>query len=1051
MLPTKRFCRGVNSIKHRRRTFQKVFVCAAFVLLAVTARASSIDVPLSGFADIDFAQSPYKHINNGGIATQELLPYNVDAITGATVTVEGPAVVASIPLSMREIENRNDGLFRGVYTDANGARVYEGLDLYYLLNGMTQGDSGILLTDSAHKAVLKDCNRVIIAEIPLGEIAAAHQRGRPYLLAYGVGMIDGTLAAPFVFDAANPNEHSEGYIAELDNADGCLRFVYDAGDGEAHSFTNVAYVYICEETEPGAKHTGGAEEAYASSRYTDYILTFRGEALGAEMNFTVEQLENLVRYDTEGEVIEGGIGYSDLYSLANNAYWYVNEYEGLDLYKLLLYLGMDDAETMGLAASRLTLASFIADDGVPSQESFSVDALSYPDAFGFYNKNAVDAGDGSYAPTNADLVRTGYPVLLAYGVNNYPYTITKSDAGYLSGLSNSGGPMRVVFGKTQYNHANGSHQVQYVRDVIVGKDVLYNTHRYTDVPAHRALADNTLAITVNGEDGGMILERTMTVGDIEDILYGEGVSGSTIKAARVKDHFQRKTDGGYDSEMYEGIHLSYFLLEVLGLPGTNGTATFTSASGETVTVNLGALLRTGYNTELLRDKLSPVIAFARNGSPMVADESAPGYVDAIPLRPTLATEPAQYAVQNSGGPLAVLIPSASPEQCDAVSIENLTAIVIDLVPDAYAHLRPPYVGYAEGTVRLYGDGLEREAVFTAREIESRQTKAKTLSYGMLDLNGQPMERRFRGVPVYDLLVETGIKSNAGDVMIYTSGGEQYQYPLSTLKKKNYANTVSPEKEPLMAIVSYGTGASGGDAMDGLPLVPAVSSAGYDAAYGNDGGPLALVLPGDTAEASAVIKNVVAIQVTANEIDSWGHRMSDIYNEFLDFEFTLSIKNDDSEWSRTFTVGQLEAMEDLIVRDTYTVLDIGECEGIDIWKWIKRFAGNVPGIDDPVSITVYATDGYKNDLLSVFYKEGFELGIADEDGNRKPLIIAYAVNGLPIVDAESHEGYTGIAGNANGPLRVIAETNQGASVKFASKLVVTVPGSGALDGYIEGKQ
>jgi len=198
----------------------------------------------------------------------------------------------------------------------------------------------------------------------------------------------------------------------------------------------------------------------------------------------------------------------------------------------------------------------------------------------------------------------------------------------------------------------------------------------------------------------------------------------------------------------------------------------------------------------------------------------------------------------------------------------------------------------------------------------------------------------------------------------------------------------------------------------------------------------------------IIEYIVAIEVTANEIDSWGHAMSDIYSEFLDFAFTLTVRNDDSEWSHVFTVGELEEMTDLVVRERYSVLDIGECEGLDIWKFIKRFAGEVPGIDDPIAITVYAVDGYKNDLLSVFYKEGFELGVADGDGNCKPLIIAYAVNWLPLVDSESHEGYTGLASNGTGPLRVIAETNQGASVKYVIKLVVTVSGSGALDGYFD---
>ena len=99
---------------------------------------------------------------------------------------------------------------------------------------------------------------------------------------------------------------------------------------------------------------------------------------GHEINLTVEQLEDLVQYDNKGNVIEGGMAYRDSYSLANNAYWYVNEYEGLDLYKLLLYLGMEDAETMGRAKSRTTLISFVAADGKVSSETFSAEALSYP-------------------------------------------------------------------------------------------------------------------------------------------------------------------------------------------------------------------------------------------------------------------------------------------------------------------------------------------------------------------------------------------------------------------------------------------------------------------------------------------------------------------------------------------------------------------------------------------------------------------------------------------------------------------------------------------------
>ncbi|MCL2752186.1 MAG: hypothetical protein FWE62_05465, partial [Firmicutes bacterium] len=152
----------MNNIKFGLSNRKAAFF-AAVILLAAAAAAFVLSreaaVPLPDFSDIDFTQSPYKHITNGGIKTSEKLPYNVDAISGATVTVEGPAVTSSIPLSMREIENRNDGLFRGIYADSGGARIYEGLDLYYLLTGMTKGDNGIILIGNAYKALVKNSNR----------------------------------------------------------------------------------------------------------------------------------------------------------------------------------------------------------------------------------------------------------------------------------------------------------------------------------------------------------------------------------------------------------------------------------------------------------------------------------------------------------------------------------------------------------------------------------------------------------------------------------------------------------------------------------------------------------------------------------------------------------------------------------------------------------------------------------------------------------------------------------------------------------------------------
>ena len=139
---------------------------------------------------------------------------------------------------------------------------------------------------------------------------------------------------------------------------------------------------------------------------------------------------------------------------------------------------------------------------------------------------------------------------------------------------------------------------------------------------------------------------------------------------------------------------------------------------------------------------------------------------------------------------------------------------------------------------------------------------------------------------------------------------------------------------------------------------------------------------------------------------------------------------------------------LIVREDYSVLEIGTCEGVDLWKFANLIVGDQVDISSPVSVTVYADDGYKNDLLSAVYMDGLENGVLDANGDRKPVIICYALNGVPCVNSEEHEGYTGLAGNMGGPLRIVVENVQGASVKYFNKLVITVPGEGEINVNVD---
>ncbi|MCQ2488765.1 MAG: hypothetical protein MJ143_05800, partial [Clostridia bacterium] len=175
---------------------KKILAIVIIALLGMfVLTACAYDAQL--FTGVDFANSPFKHITNGGKGGDD--PYNISAITGATLTIEGPGMKSSVPLSTKELENQNDGLARGVYKDKNGRFAYEGIDVYYLLNKMADGDNGIVMTDTAYKVVFKNSNRETIAELTLKDIEKAHKDGQPVLITYGMGSEDGkTTVAPYV-------------------------------------------------------------------------------------------------------------------------------------------------------------------------------------------------------------------------------------------------------------------------------------------------------------------------------------------------------------------------------------------------------------------------------------------------------------------------------------------------------------------------------------------------------------------------------------------------------------------------------------------------------------------------------------------------------------------------------------------------------------------------------------------------------------------------------------------------------------------------------------
>lgn len=1013
--------------------------------------------PASG---IDFVNSPYKHINNGGIVGQDG-PYEIDAITGATLTIEGPGVTSSVPLPIRELEVQNAGAFRGVYSDVRDdgewTLNYEGIKLSHIVYNMTSGDNGIHLTDDAFRVLIKNRVRQTIAEFTLEEIDEADDAGRPIIIAYGTGTEDGEIVAPFVFDLAS------GIRDELDNDDGPIKLVYDktvfaGGDPnpEYTEFGNVAYIYVAQESTPGYKHD---KPPYDTPENSQYILTVTGDKIGREVNYTVEQLEEMVEYDpATGAPVGNGMGYRDEYSLANSTYWYVNEYEGVQLWKLLQKSGLPADSATG--ADKDTFVSFTATDNYKDFDKFTIEQISNPDLFKYYEKNPADPNDGSYTGNDAtDLRGTGYPVLVAYGVNGYPYVIKNNMDGYLSGLSNDGGPLRIISGKTEYSHANGSKQAKLLDKVIVGEDLYYSTHKYNPNKdgVYQGIAENsTLTVKVlsgAGEDAPVLKEETYKVGDLEELLYGGSLTKTQLEDAKIKGFYEQYKNGYFYSDLYEGISLKYFLEHVVELPGYKGTITF-RAGTDTLEMGLEEVLAfTGYNKTTGLSGLAPVIAYAKNGAPMVnSKNAADGYEGDVDL--AAGTEfQHTITVKNNGGPLAVLFPREQMDSASAASLSSVTSIEINLSPDNYAHTEAPYNTLADNTVIVSGEGTRLTApkTFTVADIEGKQTLAVTADYNIKKSSDKQSQLRYRGIPLYSFLSSTdvGLKPNADEVIVTCEDGTSYTFDLSEVYKSNYINGQNPEIDDLRMILAYGSASvDNTDPEDGKPLVVSENDAGYDADYDNDGGPIKLVVgqtDADDVNSSKVLKNVVEIEVTASDLVSWGHNTSAIYQPYLSETFLFQVVNNENAtiFEKTYTVEELESMTSLIERENITWVGTQEWEGINLWDFVLQEADTVNGIDDPISVTVFASDGYSKELRSIFGMDALENGIRDGE-TYIPIILGYAVSGYPLVTGESSDGYVGFVGNKGGPIRTMTHGNQGACVGDTIKLVVKVGEGGGED-------
>lgn len=1002
-------------------------------------------------------KSPFKHMtyHGGGEYSAHFAP---DAITSATLTVEGPGLEGTTPVLMRELEETEDAnIWRGPYEDGRGPYTYEGVKVLSLVQGLVNSQIERISDDI--KVVFKNRWRQNVAEIRYADLEDAET---PVILAWGIS--DGITTAPFVFDGSAILENDTYKNLGID--DGCLKLVYDKDDpaldgvSGPNEFKSVAYVYVEHISgAPGYKHTESANSAFNNPANTQYIVSFGGSVLGREVNYTVEELEEMVDYvEGTNELEAGGLGHRAEYNLSNTTYWYVNEYEGIKLWDLL-------TTKMGVSKAQYenddeTLVSFAAWDHYITSANFSMKQLADPEQFYFYEKSPLDMGTSR--PTKAQLateeyhpdnqigewetdhngypVKRGFPVVLAYGVNGYPYVKSSNMDGYAGGLKNDGGPLKVIFGKAdnmnrnnpdaQENYAyfynNGSNQLQRVQEIYVGDSVRYNTHYQN--PAYQSMAETPDALTIEViQADGTKETAKFTLKELEELLYGNGVKPIDRQERREKANYFYKI-GGENSkiqDIFEGVNLNYLLFEAVGMQGSLGTVAFYSAEnpdpiGEPMP--LSDISFKGYNSENGTDNLGMMVAFAKNGYPLVGTNNATGYVstDAVTGK----------TIKNSDGPLMLITPQTAEERDQGqlgalASVKNLKKIVVNLEQDKYAHTGDTYGDYGSRTVSFTGGVKNEGIVLKVSDIEKAQKYLVTDTY---KVGGT--ESKYRGLNLSSFLFSPNVSASSllSEVVIKNEAGNEY-----TLKAKDLTGGISGKP----VLLAYGIGNPDPEALpaDGKPLVPGTESNGYEAAYGNTGGPLRLVIHNGTAE--ECIENITEIRVEVADIDGWNHSFG-VYEDYADMP-ALRVSGSDISKQTDFTVAEIENLPaSYKVFDQYMVGNNVYVQGIDLWKLINEYIGIKEG-KSLTGITVYATDGYATSFDSSQVKNGV---------NGKPILIAYGMgptseNGLPLVGGNDttdiKPGYDPNMGNAFGPLRIIVHENTGWCAKWLNNIVV---GSGS---------
>ncbi len=711
---------------------------------------------------------------------------------------------------------------------------------------------------------------------------------------------------------------------------------------------------------------------YNKGEYVYNTLTITGSAIGKEIVLSVKDIEEL------SETTD--IGYEGYYStLTSGEIWNCNKMNGVDLYKLLILLGMKEN------LPDTTPIKITAKDG-HSPGTITLREIKNIEQYGYYaSKEAKEP------------VKTDLPVLIAYASNGYPLvgptgneSYSKKfnkEEGYVEEADNSGGPLRLLFGQKYALEYNAPKSSKFVDKIVVGDNISY-THHTDD------LRESLLKVKLfNGNPSNNIKTIEFKVSEIEDMVYKN-------KTSKVCNYYP------INGDFYEGIDIWYLLRDKVGLIGTEGKISFYKDNSLITDINMDYIRNPGGDYEsyyTIKDGkkihwVKPAIAYAKNGEPIVKENE---------------------------GPLAITLPQHNKFISDGLiaACDEIHVLVKD---DSYGHHIEPYKGWENETLNISGSGVRKNTIFTIEEIEQQLDFIRKGNYYLKKDEGKDEIAEFIGVDLDALLNsrKVGLKVNADRVIIKSINGGNIEFSLDEVKKSDYLNSKDKSKG-LKILLAYGK--------NGFPLVPNSKDIGYNVNAKNSGGPLFLVVGQKDAEDKNYMRclsQIKEIEVTASD-ESWKHDRAP-YDQYLD---TTRIKITGSEVKepRIFTLRQLEAMTDGIIRDSFASSGgDGNYEGV-ILRYLLDQVELKDGIDKPSKIKAYAGPEFSSELsVEDVYKE---IDSNYQPGEKRDVILAYAKDGYPLVPNKEDEGFIESTENHSGPVRVIVENSINQWVKYVDEIIL----------------